>query len=302
MGKRQHPSSRSRNLGEAQSRFVRRDGKTDILRKGSSHSLKSDLYHWLLTLSWPQFMGLIGLVYVASNTLFAFAYLAQPNSIHNAQPGSFLDAFFFSVQTMATIGYGALYPRTPYANAIVALEALVGLLGVAMVTGLAFARFSTPKAKVMFSDIAVIAPHNGVPTLMFRTANRRRNSILEAQIQVTLARNEMTKEGEFIRRLHDIHLIRSRTPIFSLSWTVMHPIDENSLLSGATPESLVQDEVELIVTLTGIDETVSQTIHARYSYVAEEILWNMRFVDILGKTSDGRRYVDYRCFHDVIPL
>jgi inward rectifier potassium channel len=284
------------------SRFVRRDAQTDIIRKGSSHSLKSDLYHWLLGLSWPQFFGLICFLYIASNTLFAFAYLIEPNSIHNARPGSFLDAFFFSVQTMATIGYGAMYPNTSYANAIVAVEALVGLLGVAMVTGLAFARFSTPTAKVMFSNVAVITPHNGVPTLMLRTANRRRNSILEAQVRLTLARNEYTAEGEFMRRLHEIRLIRNRTPIFSLSWTVMHPIDEDSLLFGATPESLRKEEVELIVTLTGIDETVSQTIHARYSYVPDEILWNMRFVSILGKTSEGRRYVDYARFHDVIPV
>lgn len=284
------------------SRFVRRDGETDILRKGSSHSFKSDLYHWLLGLKWPQFLGLISVFYLASNTLFAIAYLLEKGSIHNAREGSFLDAFFFSVQTMATIGYGAMYPHTPYANFIVALEALVGLLGVAMVTGLAFARFSIPKAKVMFSEVAVIAPHNGVPTLMFRAANQRHNSILEAQLTLTLSRNEYTKEGEFMRRLRDLELIRRETPIFALSWTAMHPIDENSPLYGCTKESLLADEVELIVILTGLDETVSQTVHARYSYVSEEILWNMRLVDILGKTLNGRRYVDYARFHDVMPV
>lgn len=294
MGKKQRSSSPLR--------FVRWDGKTDIIRKGSSNSFKTDLYHWLLNLKWPYFLGLICLLYIASNVLFALAYLVEKDSIQNARPGSLLDAFFFSVQTMATIGYGAMYPRTPYANAIVALEALVGLLGVAMVTGLAFARFSVPTAKVMFSNFAVVAPQNGVPTLMMRAANRRRNSIVEAQVRLTLARNEYTEEGESMRRLHDLTLIRNRTPIFALSWTAMHPIDENSLLYGATPESLAKDEVELIITLTGIDETVSQTIHARYSYVAEEILWNMRFVDILGKTPDGRRYVDYGRFHEVKPV
>ncbi len=302
MGKKHDSPARSRQRAEGISRFVRRDGQTDILRQGSSQSLKSDLYHWLLALKWPQFFGLINLLYLVSNALFAFAYLLEAGSIHNARPGSFLDAFFFSVQTMATIGYGAMYPQTAYANAIVALEALVGLLGVAMVTGLAFARFSTPTAKVMFSDVAVIAPRNQVPTLMLRAANRRRNSILEAQMRLTLARNELTDEGEFMRRLHDLKLIRNGTPIFALSWTAMHPIDEKSPLYGCTAESLAEQEIELIVTLTGIDETVSQTIHARYSYVAEEILWNMRFVDILGKTPEGKRYVDYRRFHDVIPV
>lgn len=294
MGKKQRPSQ--------QSRFVRRDGKTDIIRKGSSHSFKSDLYHWLLTLKWPQFLGLICFLYVASNTLFACAYLLEKNSIHNARPGSFFDAFFFSVQTMATIGYGAMYPNTPYANAIVAIEALVGLLGVAMITGLAFARFSIPTAKVMFSNVTVITLNNGIPTLMLRAANRRRNSILEAQLRLTLGRNEITAEGEYMRRLYDLNLARNQTPIFSLTWMAMHPIDEASPLYGYTPELLAEQEVELIVTLTGLDETVSQTIHARYSYMAQEILWNMRFVDILGRTSEGKRYVDYTRFHEVIPL
>jgi inward rectifier potassium channel len=293
MGKRQNTDVRSR--------LVRRNGQTNILRKGSSHSFKSDLYHWLLALKWPPFLGLITLLYLASNALFACAYLLEKGSIHNARPGSFLDAFFFSVQTMATIGYGAMYPNTPYANAIVAIEALVGLLGVAMITGLSFARFSIPTAKVIFSNVAVISLHNGIPTLMLRAANRRRNSILEAQLRLTLARNEITTEGEYMRRLHDLNLVRNQTPIFTLTWMAMHPIDQKSPLYEATPELLAEQEVELIVTLTGLDETVSQTIHSRYSYVAPEILWNMRFVDILGKTPDGKRYVDYTHFHAVIP-
>lgn len=280
-------------------RTVIRYGQFNIVTKGASRFHWRDLYHLLLTISWPRFLTLIGLLYLVTNVLFAFAYLAGGNCVANARPGYFPDAFFFSVQTMATIGYGAMYPSTFYGNVIVALEALTGLLGVAMATGLMFARFSRPTARVIFTREAVIAPYNGVPTLMFRTANQRRNLIVEAQIRVSLLRNEITQEGKFIRRLQDLKLMRSQTPIFALTWLVMHPIDRESPLYGVTPEQLLEDEAELVITLTGLDATVSQTIHTRHSYVACEILWNMEFVDILSNTPDGRRVIDYTLFHSV---
>jgi len=274
----------------------------DIIRKGVSHSNWRDPYHLILTIDWPGFFGLTVASYVATNALFALLYLAGGDSIKNARPGSFLDAFSFSVQTMATIGYGAMYPQTDYANILVSIEALVGLMGVAMVTGLMFARFSRPTARVLFSNVAVITPHNGVPTLIFRTANERRNQILEAQIGVSLLRNEVTTEGESMRRFYDLKLVRNQTRNFSLSWTVMHQIDESSPLYGETAESLIEAEMDIVVTLTGLDETVSQTIHARHYYLSEEVLWNMRFVDIFYTKPDGRRVIDYNRFHDVTPL
>ncbi|NER52105.1 MAG: ATP-sensitive inward rectifier potassium channel 10, partial [Symploca sp. SIO1A3] len=219
--------------------------------------------------------------------------------LENASPGSFADAFFFSVQTMASIGYGVMHPRTDYANFIVTIEALVGLMALAMSTGLMFARFSLPTAKVIFSNVAVITPYNGVPTLIFRTANKRRNRILEAQVGVSLLRDEITKEGDFMRRFYDLKLVRNQTPIFALTWTVMHTIDESSPLYGATPESLVDNNSEIVMILTGLDETVSQTIHARHSYIESEIFWNHRFVDIFSRTRNGRPLIDYTRFHDV---
>jgi inward rectifier potassium channel len=278
--------------------LISRMALNQVIRKGVTRFSWGDLYHLLLVLSWPQFLLAIFGLYIVSNILFAFVYLAGGDCIANARPGSFADAFFFSVQTMATIGYGGMSPQTSYANVIVTIEALIGLLGVAMVTGLAFARFSLPSARLLFSKVAVIAPHNGIPTFMFRTANQRRNFVLEAEIRVTLVRNETTTEGQFMRRFYDLELVRSRTPIFALSWMVMHPITEKSLLYGITPDSLVADEMEIIVTLTGIDETVSQTIHSRYAYTAQEILWNAHFVDIISKQTDGRRVIDYTRFHD----
>ncbi|PSB18527.1 ATP-sensitive inward rectifier potassium channel 10 [filamentous cyanobacterium Phorm 46] len=287
-----------------QPRLVYRQGQftLNIVKLGVPRLHFADLYHRLLTLSWPQFFLLICLSYVLTNSLFALAYLAGGDCIANARPGSFKDAFYFSVQTMATIGYGAMYPRTDYANTIVAIEAFFGLWGVAMVTGLAFSRFSRPTARVIFSRVAVIAPFNGVPTLMYRTGNQRFNQILEAQQRATLIRDEVTSEGEFMRRFYDLQLMRSQSPIFALSWTVMHEIDDSSPLYQLTAKDLIECQAEIVITLTGIDETVSQTIHARHSFVASEIIWNMRFVDIIFRSPDGGRVVDYTRFHEVKPV
>jgi inward rectifier potassium channel len=282
-------------------RIIKQNGRLNIVGMGAWYSYWRDPYHLLLTISWSGFLTMIALGYFVANALFALAYLAGGNCIANARPGNFLDAFFFSVQTMASIGYGVMYPLTAYANAMVAIEALAGLMGLAMGSGLMFARFSQPTARVLFSRVAVIVPFNRVPTLMFRAANQRRNQILEAQMRVRLTRDEVIVEGEFMRRVYDLKLVRSQNPLFSLSWTAMHPIDEHSPLYGATPETLAAAETVLIITLTGIDETVSQTLHARHTYAAHEILWNMRFADILSRMPDGQRHIDYTRFHDVIP-
>lgn len=286
-----------------QARIVFRDGRQpDIVRIDDPHAPWRDLYHRLLTISWPGFIGWMGLIYLAINALFALAYCLDPGAIANATPGSFFEAFFFSVQTMASIGYGAMYPQTLYAHCLVVMEAFVGLLFVAMATGMSFARFSLPTARIMFSNYAVVTQHETIPTLMFRAANQRRNRILEAQLWVSLVWDETTAEGEFFRRFYDLKMTRSHTPLFGLTWTAMHPIDSNSPLFGESPTSLAQKNAEIIVILTGIDETISQTIHARHSFVAEEVIWDHRFADILGWTSDNRRCIDFSKFDRVEPL
>jgi inward rectifier potassium channel len=302
------PQSQSRFVSErnlrAQGRsrqVVSPDGRISILRLGKYHPL-GDLYHLLLTISWWKFLGLIGGLYLVTNFGFAIAYMLGGDAIANARPGSLTDTFFFSVQTMATIGYGAMYPKTIYANVLVAIEAFVGLLGVAMATGLMFARISRPTAKVVLSQTAVIMPYNGIPTLMFRAANKRGNQILEARLWVTLIRDEVTVEGYPMRRIYDMHLIRNHSPFFILTWTGMHPLDENSPLFGETPETLAQSNAEILVSLTGIDETVAQTVHARHLYFVRQILWNYQFADIFSKTAQGQRVIDYTHFHDVVPL
>jgi inward rectifier potassium channel len=279
-----------------------RDGKFEIMGMGAWHSYWRDPYHLLLTIPWAGFLTLICSFYITINILFALAYWIGGDCIANARPGSFLDVFFFSVQTLASIGYGAMYPKTTYANIVVTIEAMIGLMGIAVMTGLAFARFSRPTARVLFSRVAVITPHNAMPALIFRSANQRRNMILEAQMRVYLMRDEVTLEGKFMRRFYDLKLLSSQTPSFTLSWSVMHIIDEFSPLYGMTPESLTQTNTMLIISLSGIDETVAQVVHARHSYAANEILWNNRFVDIIHHTPDGHRYIDYNRFHDVLPL
>ncbi len=282
--------------------LIRKNGRLNIEGLGAWYNYLRDPYHLLLTIPWAGFLTLICVGYILANALFALAYILGGNGIENARPGNFLDAFFFSIQTMASIGYGAMYPRSTFANFLVTIESLVGLFGVTMATGLMFARFSRPTARVIFSRVAIIAPYEGVPTLMFRTANQRRNLILEAALRVSLARDEITTEGDFMRRIYDLKLIRSQNPSFSLSWTAMHPIDDRSPLYGVTPEALDEDEATIIITLTGLDETVGQNIYAHHTFAANDILWNMRFVDILAWTPNGDRYIDYNHFHEVKPL
>lgn len=278
------------------------NGRLQVMGMGAWYSYWRDPYHLMLTIPWSGFLALLAFAYLMTNTVFACLYLAQPNSIENADPNSFLDAFFFSVQTLASIGYGAMYPRTVYANAIVTLEATIGLVAIALATGLAFARFARPTARVLFSRVAVIAPYHGIPTFTFRAANQRGNQILEAQLRVYLMRDEISPEGYAMRRFHALKLLRHRTPSFSLSWTVMHPIDENSPFYGSTAESLAQQRVSIVASLTGIDETVSQAIHARHNYAPQEILWNHQFMDIFHDTPNGNRYIDYTHFHEVFAI
>ncbi|MGF1588060.1 MAG: ion channel [Pleurocapsa sp.] len=279
-----------------------RQGRYQFPNRDAWYTYWQEPYYLLLTIPWWGFFVLSVLSYMAVNALFAAGYLLGGNCIENAAPGSFSDAFFFSVQTLASIGYGAMYPTTVYANILVTIEAFVGVVGIAMITGLAFTKFSQPTAKVMFSQVATISKYNGIPTLMLRTANKRRNQIIEAQIRVYLMRDEISTEGKHMRRFHLLKLLRNQTPRFTLSWTVMHPIDQNSPLWGTTSESLAQTKAMLVVSLSGIDATVSQPLHAPYYYGANDILWHHRFVDVIHPTPEGHFYVDYSNFHDAIPI
>jgi inward rectifier potassium channel len=262
----------------------------------------SDLYHLLLALSWPKFLTLLLGVFISINLIFGTGYyLAGPGGI--AGMGNvtgvdlWLESVFFSVQTFSTIGYGRLAPVSLAANVLVTIEAFTGLMGLALATGLLFARFSRPSARVLFSDFAVMEIHDGVPSLVFRLANARLNQIVEAKINVILARDEKTAEGHTYRNLHDLVLERDRSPIFALSWTIVHPITRESPLFGQTQEDLVRDKVEIISTLVGIDDTFAQSVHARRSYLPSEIDWKQSFVDIISRGQDGNVHLDLTKFH-----
>jgi inward rectifier potassium channel len=270
----------------------------DGLIRGAPTGAFEDLYHFLVTSSWPALIGLIAAAFTIANLLFATGYYLD-QGIENARTGSFADMFFFSVQTMATIGYGKMEPVTLFSNILVSVEALTGLLALALMTGLVFSKFSRPTARVRFSRYVVIGPRDGTPSLMIRAANLRANRIVEAEIHVVLARQEVTVEGDTVRRLYDFPMTRSRSSMFALSWTAVHRIVEGSPLFGQTRESLADCAPEIIVSIIGLDETFSQTVHARHTYELDEIVWGARFADVLVLHPDGSRSVDYTRFDDV---
>lgn len=274
-------------------------GDVNVERVGVSQPITGDVYHRLFEISWVQTIALISLGYLIINLVFAALYLIGDGNIVNARPRSFADAFFFSVQTLASIGYGHLTPGTTYAHVLVTLEALVNVLLMAMATGLVFARFATPRARVLFSDKAVVDLRGEQPVFAFRLANERSNHIVEARINVTLARNVEEPDGSRFRRLIDVPLRRSMTPLFQLGWVVFHDIDEASPLRHDSLPTLLRDEASIIVTLTGVDDTLAEPIHARHAYNADDLIWNAHFADTF-RMEDDKRIVDYGRFHDVV--
>jgi len=281
-------------------RFISKEGRSNLVKVGLSRAWFSDLYHSWLVSSWRRVFAVVIVLYLVTNCVFALLYLAV-GGIENARPGAFSDACFFSVQTLATIGYGRMSPVSIGAHLLVTLEAFCGITGVALITGLMFAKFARPTARVLWSDVCVIAMQDGVPSLMLRVANARGNQVVEAQLRLGLMRSEITAEGESVRRMHDIRLVRPSSAVFALSWLAVHPIDEKSVFHGQTPESLRAMNAELYCSLTGLDETFNQTIHSRHSYDMNDIRWGERFVDLIGPLPDGGIAIDYTKFHQTRP-
>ena len=259
-----------------------------------------DLYHWFLRVAWWAALAVIVGGYLLLNALFAAIYLAG-GGIANAAPGSYLDAFFFSVQTMGTIGYGSMYPATRLANAVVVAESVAGLVVTALATGLVFARFSQTRARVVFSSRIAIGPLDGVPTLMIRVGNERRGRIVDAAFRLTMTRTTRTREGVAIYRLVDVPLVRDRAPALSRSWMVVHRIAEGSPLLGDSPESLAAADAELTLMVTGTDETSLQAVHAQHTWLHRSVTWGARLADVLAETPDGNMLLDLRRFHDLTP-
>jgi inward rectifier potassium channel len=277
-------------------------GKRVAIVKGQDASRYTDFYHVVLTAPWwAFFLGLAGF-FVTINTVFALLYMADPMALAHARHGNFWDAYLFSVETIGSINYTVFVPQTLYANIVVSMEAFFGILTIALFTGIIFARFSRPFARIVFSRCAVIIPFDGVPTLMIRSANQRGNSVLDAEVKLSLARQQTTREGLVMRRFEELKPVRQRSSLFALSWTIMHRIDRSSPLYGCTQEMLAEQQAEIVVMLSGVDETLADRIYARHSYSVDDMVWNHRFIDVLSLTPDGRRVVDLTRFHDTEPF
>jgi inward rectifier potassium channel len=307
---------RDRDLGfgsvisrESRQRLLNRDGSFNVVREGLGLLERVAPYQNLLTVSWPWFICLITALYLGINVLFAVLFLAcGPDAL--AGPGvhmlggPFSQAFFFSIQTFATIGYGQIGPNGLAANTLVTIEALVGLMYQALATGLLFARFARPTASILFSRNAIVAPYAGIQSLQFRCANRRRhNEIIQLEAQVLYSAFETDDRGRLVRRYKFLSLERNNVTFFPLSWTIVHPIDEASPLAGRTREDLERDQAEILVLLSGVDETYEQTVHARTSYRADEIVWSARFKSVFRGTSTAEMLsIDVSRLHDIEPV
>ncbi len=286
-------------------RLLNRDGSFNVKREGFSVIRSGSLYHSALSISWARFNLIVACGALMFNSIFAGAYLLCGDGALAGATGTtpgerFLDAFFFSVQTSTTIGYGQIAPSGIMANVVVSIEVLAALLGFALATSLMFARFSRPNAKIIFSDTAVIAPYRGITAFEFRMMNARSNQLIQLEVKVLLSRME-EHGGKKIRRFHELKLERSRVVFFPLNWTVVHPIDSDSVLHGVTQEEFLAWDPEIMILLTGIDETFSQTVHARSSYRGDEVLWGAKFADMYQRTDDGMISVDWKRLHVTEP-
>ena len=278
-----------------------RVGLRDVISQGIHREVLQDLYHYAMMVSWPRLFATIIAFFLLFDVLFGCLYHLVPDCIANLSPPGFLGDFFFSVETLATVGYGEMHPQTLYGHTIAMIEIFTGLLMLALITGLMFARFSRPRARFLFSRYAVVRPIDGKLTLMFRAANERQNIVQDASAQLRMLRNDVTSEGFRIRRIIDLPLVRSQHPVFSLGWNIMHIIDDASPLRHETSKTLDDREAIFILSLSGTDETTGQVLKARGEYPAEALRWNATFRDILEQDGSTLR-IDYGKFHDVEPL
>ena len=269
-----------------------------MVRVGERHGLFFDFYARLLRAPWHQVILLFAGFYAVANALFAGLYLLAGDAVQNARPGSFLDAYSFSVQTMATIGYGAMSPRGVAGNALVLVESFTGLVALALATGIVFSKFARPRAGILFSNLAIISEHNGVPSLMLRIANSRGSDIADAAVRLTALLSETTAEGQSMRRFHDLALVRDRSPLLLMSWLVIHPIDEKSPLHGKRGGDW--QDIQIYASVTGIDGVYGQTVYAYHLYIADHLVHGGQFADVIRRLPDGRRELDLRKFHDVV--
>ncbi|MFD0793933.1 ion channel [Mucilaginibacter litoreus] len=273
--------------------LLNKDGSVNIKRRGLSRFNTADTYHTLITMSWSKFWVVVLSGYLFTNLVFATAYVVigkeslDGTSAHNGM-SHYLDAFFFSAQTISTVGYGHINPKGVVANSIAAFESMLGLLAFALATGLLYGRFSKPSAKIIYSENILVAPYrDGGKGLMFRLANMRKNVLIDLFVEVVFSYNEVV-DGKPVRRFFPLTLERKNVSLLTLNWTVVHPLDENSPLVDMTNEELIRNEAGFSVLLKAFDDTFSQTVHSRTAYTAADLVWNARFMPMFSRDEDGR--------------
>jgi inward rectifier potassium channel len=276
-----------------------RAGQLEFVKVNTDAWRWRDVYRWLLGLSWPRFAMFVASLYIGLNLLFAALYSFQQNSIAGSTGGHwFFDCFFFSVQTLATVGYGHMYPQTLYGHIVTTIEIMSGLFLLAVMTGLIFVRFSRPIARVMFSNSMVIALLNGKPTLMVRIGNENHHSMVEAEFRIMFSRDEPLLEGGDFRHFYVLKLHFDRLAVFPAALTLRHTIDETSPLFGATPESLESSRILFIVSVVGIDPVIAAAVQTQKDYSWRDVQFGHRFVEIYTEHGGGRLTVDYGRLHD----
>ncbi len=284
-------------------RLINKDGTFNVERKGLRFFESLSFYHWLLEMSWIKFNGVVLLAYIFVNLIFASLYMMIGVEHLGGISGTnfldkFLDAFFFSGQTITTVGYGVIHPIGFWASTISLIESMAGLLGFALATGLLYGRFSRPNAKLLYSKIAVIAPYRGITAFEFRIANARKNQLIDIEAQILLTMKE-SESKNVARKYYSLRLERSRVNFLPLTWTIVHPIDDESPLKDLTPEDLKESKAEFLILIKAYDETFSQSVHSRTSYTIEELIWNAQFSNIYNESEKGTTTVDMNKFNEI---
>lgn len=279
-----------------------RAGRTEFLKINAALGGWRDNYHWVLSLSWPRFALFLVSSYVVINLSFGALYFARPNCIADLEPGSFPYAFFFSVETLATVGYGHNYPATLYGHIIVTIEIFLGMIWIAVITGLIFVRFARPTARILFSDCLALGNFDGRLSLMYRVANLRHTSMVEAEFRLLYSRDERIEEGDDIRRFYELTVYPDRMIAFPAALIIRHTIDKNSPLFGATPESLEKEDAFFVASTLALEQVMAANVQSARDYSWDEIRFGERFVDVYTELEDGRLTVDYGRLHETEPV
>jgi inward rectifier potassium channel len=277
---------------------VVRLGDREIITEGLRLNFWADISHRCMTASWPSFIVGAALVFVIFNALFAVLYWIGDQPVSNVQRNDYIDYLYFSIETLSTAGYGDMHPQTHYGHFVATVELFTGIFSMSLMTGLVFARFARPRARLLFAKYPVITKHEGQPTLMIRFANERRNIIGNATARLWFLRNITSAEGQFSRRFTELALLRNEHPSLTLTWTLYHVIDSTSPLYGLDAEDLKAAKVSLVVVVSGYDIVAAQTVHARMSYDHTDIRFGQRYADILETFDDGRIRINYGRFHE----